>query len=429
MQPRQRRLECVSRHLRQAASAQPTAAAAAATVAAAAAAAAAAAPPAPFSADRLRGALVGMFIGDALAVPAHWYYNRDELVDDYGELRGYTQVRETMPGSFLVRMTYDAAPGSRADILHSEGQKYGAGKRWHFHPGLRPGDNTLNLHLVRVLLRSVAADGGLADADRFMAQYEEFMLTPGSHTDSWADNCLKMSFQRYADAGEAKPLRACAIDEAMVWNVNNTSPYLRSLPLAALLMARRGLSEGAAAEEVKQHEHLTHITHTLDRYRPQLIELFVALLQRADDGNGDDAASATAASVLSAAAQIGMPTLTGEEQRSRYARMHGQNENTVPPLPERANDSMSPEERKVFHSSKSAEDAPLAAALEEWVALRLPAKDVVTPVPNRLGRHSARRCWTTPTPAETVQTVAHCLAACAAQRVVTTRSRAIWSMA
>ena len=140
MQPRQRRLECVSRHLRQAASAQPTAAAAAATVAAAAAAAAAAAPPAPFSADRLRGALVGMFIGDALAVPAHWYYNRDELVDDYGELRGYTQVRETMPGSFLVRMTYDAAPGSRADIftaatLHhsppSLVQDKGIGGRYH----------------------------------------------------------------------------------------------------------------------------------------------------------------------------------------------------------------------------------------------------------------------------------------------------------
>ena len=80
-----------------------------------------------FSADKLRGALYGMFIGDALAVPAHWYYNRDHLVTDYATLTGYTQVKETMPGSFLERMTYDAVPGSKADILHGEAAKYGAG--------------------------------------------------------------------------------------------------------------------------------------------------------------------------------------------------------------------------------------------------------------------------------------------------------------
>ena len=44
--------------------------------------------------DRLRGALAGMFIGDALAVPAHWYYNRDELLRDYGVLTTYTQVSQ-----------------------------------------------------------------------------------------------------------------------------------------------------------------------------------------------------------------------------------------------------------------------------------------------------------------------------------------------
>ena len=35
-----------------------------------------------------------MFIGDALAVPAHWYYNRDELLRDYGDLTTYTQVSQ-----------------------------------------------------------------------------------------------------------------------------------------------------------------------------------------------------------------------------------------------------------------------------------------------------------------------------------------------
>ena len=65
-----------------------------------------------------------------------------------------------MPGSFLIRMSYDAEPGSKADILHGEGSKYGAGVPYHFHPRLRPGDSTLNLHIVRQLLRTMSANGG-----------------------------------------------------------------------------------------------------------------------------------------------------------------------------------------------------------------------------------------------------------------------------
>ena len=120
-----------------------------------------------------------------------------------------------MPGSFLIRMSYDAEPGSKADILHGEGSKYGAGVPYHFHPRLRPGDSTLNLHIVRQLLRTMSANGGALDNAQFMADYEGFMLDPEAHNDSWADNCLKMSFQRWADAGGAKALRECAIDEAM----------------------------------------------------------------------------------------------------------------------------------------------------------------------------------------------------------------------
>lgn len=29
--------------------------------------------------ERLRGALWALFIGDALAMPAHWYYNRSQV--------------------------------------------------------------------------------------------------------------------------------------------------------------------------------------------------------------------------------------------------------------------------------------------------------------------------------------------------------------
>ena len=35
--------------------------------------------------DRAAGALMGAFIGDALALGPHWYYNLAELRREYGE--------------------------------------------------------------------------------------------------------------------------------------------------------------------------------------------------------------------------------------------------------------------------------------------------------------------------------------------------------
>ena len=34
--------------------------------------------------SRIKGALYGLYIGDALAMPVHWYYDRDALKRDYG---------------------------------------------------------------------------------------------------------------------------------------------------------------------------------------------------------------------------------------------------------------------------------------------------------------------------------------------------------
>lgn len=48
--------------------------------------------------NRATGAILGAFIGDALALGPHWYYNLDQLHRDYGEwIDGYT---DPMPGRY-----------------------------------------------------------------------------------------------------------------------------------------------------------------------------------------------------------------------------------------------------------------------------------------------------------------------------------------
>ena len=63
--------------------------------------------------DRAAGALMGAFIGDALALGPHWYYDLDELRADYGDwISGYTDPR---PGRYHAGLK--AGQASQAGVL------------------------------------------------------------------------------------------------------------------------------------------------------------------------------------------------------------------------------------------------------------------------------------------------------------------------
>ena len=51
--------------------------------------------------EKIRGMLIGMFIGDALAMPVHWYYDTKALQQDYGSIRDMQA-----PRSFILTPCY-----------------------------------------------------------------------------------------------------------------------------------------------------------------------------------------------------------------------------------------------------------------------------------------------------------------------------------
>ena len=60
--------------------------------------------------DRAVGAIMGAFIGAALGVGPHWYYNLDELHRDHGAwIDGYTEPK---PG----RYHYGLTPGQLSQV-------------------------------------------------------------------------------------------------------------------------------------------------------------------------------------------------------------------------------------------------------------------------------------------------------------------------
>jgi len=71
---------------------------------------------APQQASRSLGALYGLYIADALAMPVHWYYDRQALFRDYGWVTDYHAPKNPHPDSILWRSSY-TAPNKKGEIL------------------------------------------------------------------------------------------------------------------------------------------------------------------------------------------------------------------------------------------------------------------------------------------------------------------------
>lgn len=91
--------------------------------------------------DRAAGAIMGAFIGDAMALGPHWYYDLDELHRDYGEwISDYT----------------DPKPG-------------------RYHSGLKAGQLSQAGFIIKLTLRSLVECGNYDEAD-FCRRMDEELL-------------------------------------------------------------------------------------------------------------------------------------------------------------------------------------------------------------------------------------------------------------
>ena len=226
------------------------------------------------TADRLRGCLWGMFVGDALAMPAHWYYDVAALQRDLGALRDYRAPRPHHPDSIMGKASTGQAGRGPQDgdvvggvILHGRKHLW-ARPHTHYHHGLEAGDNTLNLLCARVLVRSLTACGG-HDPAAFLRDYITFMTTPGSHRDTYAESYHRAFFANWA---RGVPAERCAGDEG-----HDTASIGGLVPLAPVVLAGHADPSRARATLLAQLR-LTHRSSVLERHALVYGELLLALL-------------------------------------------------------------------------------------------------------------------------------------------------------
>jgi ADP-ribosylglycohydrolase len=215
---------------------------------------------------RKRGCLLGAFLGDALAMPVHWYYDRAAMARDYGRVTDLVAPRNPHADSILWRSSY-AAPNAKGEILHDQA-KYWGQRGIHYHQFLRAGENTLNMQLALELLCSLRERGGY-DRDDYMRRYVEFMTVPGHHRDTYVEECHRNFFAKYA---RGKTPVDCGGEDIHIGG-------LAHVPILAVWYAH---DEAAALAAVREHVRVTHRGELIETAARDLTKMLVAILNGAE---------------------------------------------------------------------------------------------------------------------------------------------------
>jgi ADP-ribosylglycohydrolase len=209
-----------------------------------------------------RNCLLGAFLGDALAMPVHWYYDRAALARDYGRVADLVAPKNPHADSILWRSNYTAL-NPKGEILHEQAAYWGR-RGIHYHQFLRAGENTLNMQLALELLAVLREHRSYNRAD-YLKRYIDFMTTPGRHRDTYIEECHRNFFTKYA---RGKKPEDCGDDDI----------HIGGLAHVPILAAWYADNESAALEAVREHVRVTHRGELVETAARDLTKMLIAIL-------------------------------------------------------------------------------------------------------------------------------------------------------
>ena len=313
---------------------------------------------------RIENALWGLFIGDALAMPAHWFYNIENIRKSFdGGITGYTDPPHPHPESFMVGMKFhpdvESARklGRPYDILHEHARFYKTSygsldiatyeresshgnsvpkleNRYHYHHGLKAGENTRGAQLVRVLMRSVIRSKRYSP-QTFLNDFINHQSTPDLNRDPYTEIYLRRWFENYSTG---LPSNLCAEFQRTVWSIGSHGGVIR--PMVASLVANSAYQGLGIA---LQHQNLTHHSENVSSALATLVPLMHKLLSGIDPITTTD----------SYASHIRTPRIPGKKLAATYREHEGPG-------------NIPKEEMWRIHTEMSDKPFELARLLEEY---------------------------------------------------------------
>lgn len=228
--------------------------------------------------DRVRGALWGLLIADALSMPVHWYYDVNSLVRDFKQIDDYQAPKAKHPSSIMnLSNTGGHGRGGQSGNIIGDVINHGKKQFWgvpgmHYHQGMKKGENTLNALCARVIMRSITKAGGYS-APAALSDYVSFMTTPGSHNDTYAESFHRDFFRNFA-AGV--PPEKCAHGT----EGHNTAQIGGFVMLPPVILGALSYDSPAAAKTAAlQQLRLTHESKKLEAYAELYIDLLTNVAQ------------------------------------------------------------------------------------------------------------------------------------------------------
>ena len=286
------------------------------------------------NATRVKNALWGAFISDAMSMPVHWYYQRKYIREGFdGGITKYEDAPHPHPESFMVGINYHPniakakELGRPFDIVHKHIRFYDTNynnldiklsvhdgehknampnkdERYHYHHDLKAGENTLGANLIRVLMRSVIKEGKYKQ-EVFIEDFISYMTTPNLNKDPYTEVYIRAWFQNFSNG---VPPHACAQEQRNVWSIASNGGIIRPLVLALTSQ-----STFQALGVALQHQQITHRSDNVSSALCVLVPLLRTLL------DGEDPLE----TLKEAALQVQRTTISGSELSKTYAEHNG----------------------------------------------------------------------------------------------------------
>lgn len=248
---------------------------------------------------RARAGLQSLFVADALAMPVHWYYRVSDIYAAFPEgVSAYEAPPEWHPSSIMSlhstaqggrKATAKTAPDVVGEVILKGRRQYWDRANVHYHVGMAAGENTLNAHCARLLMRTLAdadqsrsapaqaAPESVYNLDGFADRYIDFMTSePAQHPDTYAESYHRGFFHNYAQGVPPRECAAVTHDTASIGGLVTVAPLaihnlLQNLPLKDVQATCR------------EHLSLTHPGEELALVCDGYVSLIAQLLQRADE--------------------------------------------------------------------------------------------------------------------------------------------------
>ncbi|WP_264428380.1 ADP-ribosylglycohydrolase family protein [Halomonas qaidamensis] len=228
--------------------------------------------------SRARAALKNLFIGDALAMPVHWFYNVHDIDRAFPDgITTFEAPPEFHPSSIMSMHSTSSGGRKRSgspqpeivgDVILKGKQGYWNRPNVHYHQGMQPGDNTLNAHCALTLMHSMAETDQHYDSDAFLEAYIQLMTaeTP-AHPDTYAESYHRGFFANLEKGLSPKQCGAVTHDTPSIGGLVTIAPLVIGERL-------KGTSLADTRKLCRQHLALTHP----DTFLADVCDAYVALI-------------------------------------------------------------------------------------------------------------------------------------------------------